>query len=74
MGQEERPTRVGTTRPEIRKDWARKSRGSRILARCEYWAAHIFYWFNTVALFRLLIRAVTVVVLLVTLYAIYEEF
>ena len=74
MGLEERPTSVGTTRPEIRKDWIQKSRVSRFLARCEYGAAHFFYWFNTVALFRLLIRAVTVGVLFVTLWGIYQEF
>ena len=74
MGLEERPTSVGTTRPEIRKDWIQKSRVSRFLARCEYGAAHFFYWFNTVALFRLIIRAVTAGVLIVTLWGIYQEF
>ena len=74
MGQEEHPTNVGTTRPKIRQDWILKGRVSRFLARCEFGAAHLFYWFNSVALFRLLIRAFTVVVLLVTLWAIYDEF
>ena len=65
--------KVGSTRPVLREDWIAKNLSWRILAYCERFASWFFFLFNTVALFRLVIEAAAVAVLIATLMSVFWD-
>ena len=66
--------KVGSVRPELRRDWMEKNGLWKLLAHIERSAAWFFFLFNTVALFRLAIEGAAALAVIATIVGLYQDF